>query len=171
MMMAHVAMEEFFTTGLEEMLGTEKQLLDGLAKMTKAASANELRQAFTIHHAETENQITRLRSVFEGLGRPPQETASPVVAALVAEAEGIIAAELPPEMRDVALIIAAQKIEHYEIASYGSLRALAEACGLDAVADLLNETLEEEKTTDETLNDLAVSNINPRAIERSASAS
>lgn len=154
-------LQEFLIEELRDIYWAEKHLVKALPKMAKAATSEELVTAFEEHLAVTEEQVSRLEQVFELLGEKARGKKCEAMAGLVSEAEEIIEdTEAGSATRDVALIIAAQKVEHYEIASYGGMTTLAKTLGLDQVAELLGETLEEEKETDELLTQLAENNIN-----------
>ncbi|HVI28308.1 ferritin-like domain-containing protein [Hansschlegelia sp.] len=161
-------MQDLLIEELSDVYSAEQQITQALPKLAKAAASSDLRAAFEAHLQETRDQIKRLDRIFSLLKTKPEEKECKAMKGLAEEADELLKEDLAPEVLDAALIAAAQKVEHYEIASYGSLRAYADACGLDEVADLLGETLSEEKATDEKLNALAVAEINPRAVERSA---
>ncbi len=157
-------LRELFIDQLRDMYWAEKHLVKSLPKMEKAASSEELATAFTDHLAVTEDQVNRLEQVFEILGEKPRGKKCEAMEGLAKEAETVIAdTEEGTSTRDVALIIAAQKVEHYEIASYGGLATLAKTLGENRVKELLGETLEEEKEADELLTQLAENNINMAA--------
>jgi ferritin-like metal-binding protein YciE len=154
-------LQEYLIEELRDIYWAEKHLVKALPKMAKATTSEELATAFEEHLAVTEEQVSRLEQVFEMLGEKPRGKKCEAMEGLVEEAEAIIEdTEEGSATRDVALIIAAQKVEHYEIASYGGLTTLAKTLGLEDVAELLGETLEEEKETDELLTQLAENNIN-----------
>lgn len=158
---------------IEEMRDTyssETQILQGLAEMTEAATSRNLKTAFQTHHRETQTHVERLNQAFEQLREDPDGNTCEATEGLIAEAQEIMEEGLSGELLDVALIMAAQKVEHYEIASYGSLRAIAKECGESAVASLLTQTLDEEKATDEKLTRLAETEINKKAIKASEAA-
>jgi ferritin-like metal-binding protein YciE len=156
-------MRDLFVFELRDVYHAEKQLLKALPKMARAAKAPELQQAFQAHHAETETHVERIESIFDELATAKRGRHCEAMEGLVDEGEERIE-ELPEgELRDAALIVAAQKVEHYEIASYGSLVALANQLKLDAIAQRLAETEAEEKKADEDLTQLATKQINPRA--------
>ena len=156
------------STGLRKLLEdqvadiyyAEKKLLPALKKMAKAAESGELEGAFTAHHAETTGQVSRLEEVFAALGKPAKGKKCDAIDGILEEADGILDEFKGTSALDAALVGAAQKVEHYEIASYGSMVAWAEQLGLDDVASLLGETLEEEKAADEALTGLAEESIN-----------
>ena len=157
-------LKEYFLEELRDIYWAEKHLVKALPKMQKAATSEELANAFGEHLAVTEEQVTRLEQVFEIMGEKARGKKCEAMEGLVKEAESIIEdTEDGTATRDVALIIAAQKVEHYDIASYGGLTTLAKTLGNEEIANLLGETLEEEKETDELLTQLAENNINMMA--------
>jgi ferritin-like metal-binding protein YciE len=152
---------ELFVEELKDIYWAEKHLLKALPKMRKASTSEELAGAFEQHLAVTENQVARLEEVFELMDMPPRAKKCEAMEGLVKESQSVIE-DMPKgtAARDAGLIISAQKIEHYEIASYGSLVQLARTMGHEDVADILEETLEEEKEADQLLTELAISGIN-----------
>ncbi len=164
--MAKKTMLDLLVEELREILDAEKQAVRAYPRLVKAASSERLKDALEQHLEQTKGQIERLDKVFEHLDVNARGKTCETLRGLIADARDMIDKDLPEELLDVALIASAQKIEHFEIASYGSARAHAEAMGLDPVADLLEETLEEERSTDEKLNDLAINDVNQRAAER-----
>lgn len=150
---------------LSDLYSAEKQLIQALPKMAKAADSENLREAFESHLEETKGQVERLDSVFAEMEVKPKRKKCKAMEGLIEEGSEIIKEHDASPVRDAALIGAAQRVEHYEIAAYGTSRALAEALGLDSVAELLQETLEEESNADKKLNDLAVNEINQIAQE------
>ncbi|PWC50560.1 hypothetical protein TSA6c_32240 [Azospirillum sp. TSA6c] len=162
--MAAKTMQDLLIEDLRDIYHAEKQIAKALPKMAKAASSDQLRQAFETHLEQTHGQIERLQQVFEELDSRPRGKHCDAMEGLISEAQEILEMGLAPEVQDAALIAAAQKVEHYEIASYGTLHAFATACGLDKVAQLLDETLQEEKDTDTLLNKLAISDVNKKAM-------
>ena len=165
--MAAKTMQDLLIEDLRDIYHAEKQITKALPKMIKAAHSDQLRQAFETHLEQTNGQIERLQQVFEELDTRPRGKHCDAMEGLISEAQEILEMGLAPEVQDAALIAAAQKVEHYEIASYGTLHAYATACGLDKVAQLLDETLQEEKDTDSLLNKLAVGDVNKKAIAAS----
>lgn len=154
-------LEKFFEDSLKDIYWAEKQLMKALPKMRKAATTKELQDAIDNHTAQTEEQASRLEKVFEMLGKKAQAKKCDGMEGLIGEGEKAIEETDEGSMtRDVAIIVSAQKVEHYEIAAYGSLAQLAVTMGQDEVAEILNEILEEEKETDEILTEIAESNIN-----------
>jgi ferritin-like metal-binding protein YciE len=157
-------LEEFFVEELKDILGAEKALVKALPKMQKAATSEELATAFEDHKVATEEHVSRLEEVFELMEETVKSKKCEAMEGLVKEGESIIEdTEDETATRDVALIMAAQKIEHYEIATYGGLVQLAKTLGRDDVAEILAQTLEEEKETDELLTTIAENNINLEA--------
>lgn len=160
------ALYKFFLDGLKDMYFAEKHILEALPKMKEAATTEDLQDAFEDHHLVTQKQVSRLEKVFKSIGESPEAKKCDAIIGIVKEGENIIKETEEGTMtRDAALIIAAQKVEHYEIASYGGLVALAETLQLDRAADLLHQTLEEEEETDLDLTDIAESSINFRAAD------
>lgn len=157
-------LKELFVDELKDILSAEKQLIKALPKMAKAATSEELANAFDNHLAQTEEQVTRVEKVFEILGMTARAKKCEGMAGMIQEGQQAIEdTDEGTATRDAALIIAAQKAEHYEIASYGSLVQLAKTIGLNEVVDLLQQTLDEEKETDVILTQLAVSSVNINA--------
>jgi ferritin-like metal-binding protein YciE len=154
-------LRSFFIDELKDVYDAEKQMLKALPKMKKAATSPELQAAFEDHLTVTEKQAQRLEKAFELLEEKVTAKKCEAMAGLIEEGESIIDdTEKGTATRDVGLILAAQKVEHYEIASYGGLAQLARTLGEDEVAGLLEETLEEEKDTDEALTEIAENDVN-----------
>jgi ferritin-like metal-binding protein YciE len=159
-------LEKYFLEELKDIYWAEKHLTKALPKMQKAATSDDLANAFADHLAITEDQVGRLEEVFEMLGETPRAKKCEAMEGLVEEAQSVIEdTEDGSATRDVALIIAAQKVEHYEIATYGGLTQLAKTLGHDDIAELLGQTLQEEKETDELLTSIAQNNSNVTASE------
>lgn len=154
-------LDKFFEDSLKDIYWAEKHLTKALPKMQKAATTEELKDAIEKHTEQTEEQVKRLEQVFELLGKKAQAKKCDAMEGLIKEGESIVEETEDGSMtRDVGIIMAAQKVEHYEIATYGGLVQLATTMGKDDIAELLNQTLEEEKETDELLTGIAESNIN-----------
>lgn len=166
--MSITTMHQLFIEELRDMYHAEKQLVKALPKMAKAASDNTLRQAFEHHLEETEGQVDRLEKVFESLDVRTKGRHCDAMEGLIEEAKEIMEETEADDVRDAALIVAAQKVEHYEIAGYGSLHAMAEAMGHKEAASLLADTLAEEKAADEKLNSIAVGGVNAKALAQAA---
>lgn len=157
-------LQELFYDELKDIYWAEKHLLKALPKMAKAATSEELRQSFTDHLEATKEHVGRLEEAFELLGEKAQAKKCEAMAGLTKEGDGIIEdTEKGTLTRDVGLIMAAQKVEHYEIATYGSLAQLAKTLGKNDIAALMIETLNEEKEADELLTSIAENNINVEA--------
>ena len=159
-------LEEFFTACIKDIFYAEKLIIVTLPKMIKAATSSDLIETFEVHLEVTKTQVTRLERIFELLGQEPLAKKCEAIEGIVKEGESIIEeTEEGSATRDVGLIFAAQKVEHYEIATYGGLVQLATTLGMDEVAELLRSTLEEEKEADLMLSDIAESNINEDAAD------
>ena len=157
-------LEKFFVDSLKDMYWAEKHLTKALPKLEKAVTSEELKQALQDHLTVTEEQVARLEQVFELMGKKPQAKKCEAMEGLSKEADTIVEeTEAGTSTRDVAVIMACQKVEHYEIASYGGLTQLANTMGLTEVAELLGQTLQEEKETDELLTSIAENDINLQA--------
>ncbi|WP_316828440.1 ferritin-like domain-containing protein [Pedobacter miscanthi] len=155
---------KFFVDELKDIYWAEKHLVKALPKMKKAATSNELADAFDKHTAETETHIETLEKIFSLLDEKAVAKKCDAMAGLLEEANGIIEeTDKGTMIRDAGLILAAQKVEHYEIATYGTLKVFAENMGHNEVADLLAKTLENEKATDIALTKVAESFINEEA--------
>lgn len=150
---------------LRDIYDAEHRITKALPKMRKAAGSEELKEAFDMHLQETEGQIDRLEQIFDLLDEPAKRKKCEGILGLLEEGEEKMEEDAHQAVLDAALIASAQKVEHYEIASYGTLRTYAQLLGNDQVAALLEETLEEEKATDEKLTALAEAGINEAAAE------
>ena len=153
---------------LRDMYHAERQLVRALPKMAKRAKSDKLRQAFEHHLEETKGHVDRLEQVFEKLDTRTRAKRCEAMEGLLEEAEELMEEITTPEVLDAALIAAAQKVEHYEIASYGTVHALAEELGHNEVASLLEATLNEEKAADQKLNEIALSDVNKTALKAAA---
>lgn len=158
--MPNAHLHDLMVDELRDILGAEKQLLKGLKKMQSEAEDDSLKTAFGNHLQETEGQIERLKQVFEHLGLSSRAKTCKAMKGLLEEAEEIIEEFEDNPAKDAALICAAQKIEHYEIATYGTLVSFAELMQHEEVSNLLRETLEEEKQTDIKLTEIAMASAN-----------
>lgn len=157
---------KLFEDELKDIYWAEKALTKALPKMAKNATSPELVEALQNHLQETEGQIERLEQVFEILGKKATAKKCEAMAGLIKEGEEIMADTEKGAMRDAGIISAGQKVEHYEIASYGTLRTFAQVLGLEEAAELLEETLNEEKAADETLTGVAESAVNVEAAQK-----
>ena len=162
--MPNAHLHELFVDELRDILGAERQLLKGLKKLASAAGSETLKTAFETHYDQTEGQIDRLKQVFESIGLAPRGKKCKAMEGLLEEADEIAENfQDQPEVLDAALIAAAQKVEHYEIASYGCLVTYAKLMEHTEAADLLGATLAEEKDTDTLLTEIALSEANVAA--------
>ncbi len=155
--------DDLFTHQLEDLYDAEHQLLDALPKMADASGSGDLKNAFNTHLMETREHVRRLEQVFQLLGKEAKRTTCPAMKGIVKEGSETISAKGDPHVKDAALIASAQRVEHYEIAGYGTLRTLARQVGRDDVATLLQKTLDEEGSADKKLTRLAESHINAQA--------
>jgi ferritin-like metal-binding protein YciE len=157
-------LEDFFIDALKDIYWAEKALTKALPKMSKSATSSELKKTFNDHLEVTKKQIVRLEEVFEQLGKKAQGKKCDAMQGLIEESESIISETKDDTFtRDAALIIAAQKVEHYEIASYGGLVQLARTMNKNGIAKTLEATLNEEKKADELLTQVAEKSINAEA--------
>ncbi len=163
------SLEDAFIHELSDIYSAEKQLTKALPKLAKAASNSTLAEGFTSHCDETQGQIDRIDQIVDGLGIKLKRVKCLAMEGLVAEgAETIDEIDKGP-VRDAMLILGAQKVEHYEIAAYGGLITIAQALGYDDAAQLLKDTLAEEKGADEKLNTVALSQVNQQALAQGSS--
>jgi ferritin-like metal-binding protein YciE len=158
------SLEDLLAHELKDLYSAEKQLTKALPKMAKAATSDDLRQAFETHLEETEQQIAHLEEIFEKLDLPTRGTKCLAMEGLIEEGKEILAEDMEDMVRDAALIAAAQRVEHYEIAGYGCARTFAQQLGHEAVAQTLQEILDQEKATDEKLTEIAMQHINQEAM-------
>lgn len=149
------SLKELLVEELRDLLDAEKQLTKALPKLAKAASNEELKEGFLTHLEETKTHVERLEKAFELLGETPKGKKCAAMKGLVEEGSEAIELEGPDVLRDAMLIGAAQRVEHYEIAAYGTARAFAETIGQSEVVDLLQQTLDEEGATDKKLSTLS----------------
>jgi ferritin-like metal-binding protein YciE len=160
-------LKELYIDELKDLYNAENQLVKALPKMAKAASSEELSQGFEEHLEQTRAHVQRLEEIFQSLGENPKGKKCKGMEGLVAEGAEVMKEDFEDSVMDAALIGAAQRVEHYEIAAYGTVCAFAEELGESEQASLLNETLEEEKETDEKLTKLT-QQINSQANEAAA---
>ena len=156
-------LEELFVKELSDIYSAEKQLVQALPKMAKKASFPELKQAFEMHLEQTKGHVERLDKVFETIDAKPKRIKCKGMEGLVEEGKELLTEKGDPATIDAGLIAAAQRVEHYEIAAYGTARTYAETLGRDDAAKLLQETLDEESEANEKLTVIAVNQINPAA--------
>jgi ferritin-like metal-binding protein YciE len=159
--MKNAPLHKFFVDALKDIYYAEHKLIDALQKMHDASTTEELKDAFEDHQLQTKKHISRLEKVFKLIDETPEQKKCEAMDGLIKEGEEIIKSTEEGSMtRDAALIIAAQKVEHYEIATYGGLVQLAITMGHDKAADLLERTLQEEEDTDYNLTEIAETSIN-----------
>jgi ferritin-like metal-binding protein YciE len=163
--MALQSLEDLHVNELKDLYNAENQLVKALPKMARAAHAPELRAAIEEHLEVTRGQVERLNRIFEGLGVSPRGKKCKAMEGLVEEGKEVMEEEGAPAVRDAALIAAAQRVEHYELAGYGCVRTYARLLGHEEAAELLQQTLAEEAEADEKLTQLAESVINLQAEE------
>jgi ferritin-like metal-binding protein YciE len=161
--MAAQTLEDMLVETLRDTFDAEKQLVKALPKMAKAAQADELRAAFEEHLEVTKGQVARLEKVFAELGVAARGKHCVAMEGLIEEGKELIEEDHDPEVKDAGLIAAAQKVEHYEIAAYGTLRTWAEMLGYGKAAELLQQSLNEESEADEALSQLAMTSVNVEA--------
>ena len=157
-------MEDLFLEQVEDLYDAEKRLVKALPKMAEAATSTSLRQAFESHLMETEGHVSRLENIFRILGQDPKSHTCDAMKGLISEGDDVVSDIDPSSLRDAGLIAAANRVEHYEIAGYGSARTFADILGLTEAASLLEQTLQEEKKADQKLTQLAESMINDEAL-------
>jgi ferritin-like metal-binding protein YciE len=157
------SLQNLFVTELKDIYNAEKQLVTALPRIAKSASSPRLAEAITKHLKETEGHVARLEEIFQSLGLPVRGKKCKGMEGLLEEGKEVMEEEAQESVRDAALISAAQKVEHYEIAAYGCLRSYAQILGHTDAAKLLEQTLKEEEAADEKLNELAEGGINQAA--------
>lgn len=162
------SMRELLIDELSDLYSAERQLVDALPKMAKAAGNENLRTAFENHLAVTKGHVDRLEKAFSELGEKPKRKKCKAMEGLIEEGSEVIKSKGLAEIKDVALIGAAQRVEHYEMAAYGTSRAIAECLELPDIAELLQDTLDEERDADTELNNLALNEVNAEAVAASA---
>lgn len=161
--MALRTLEDLFVKELKDLYSAEKQILKALPKMAKAASSEKLREGFEEHREQTEGHVERLEKIFESLGKPSRGVKCAAMEGILEEGKELLEEDADEAVLDAALIAAAQRVEHYEIAAYGTVRTLARMLGDSEAEELLQQTLDEEKQTDEKLTELAESEVNVAA--------
>lgn len=161
--MALNTLQDLYIDNLKDIYNAEHQIMKALPKMAKAASTPQLRQAFHHHLEETQAQVERLEQIFQDLGKTPRGKKCKGMEGLIKEGSEILKEDADPAVKDAGLISAAQRVEHYEMAAYGTVRTYAQLLGLEDQARALQETLDEEGETDHKLTQLAQSGINQNA--------
>jgi ferritin-like metal-binding protein YciE len=157
------SLQDLYVEELKDLYSAENQILKALPKMAEAASSNELKTAFNEHLHQTRGQVERLEQIFQMLDESPKGEKCKGIAGIIDEGEDMMDKDSPAAVCDAALIAAAQRVEHYEIAAYGTVRTYARRLGFEDQARILNETLQEEGETDKKLTSLAESYINEEA--------
>lgn len=154
------SLRDLYVDELKDVYNAEKQILKALPRMAKKASHEELRTAFEDHITVTEEQVRRLETIFDDLGLPARGKKCLGMEGLIAEGKEMMNEDAEPEVLDAAMISAAQRVEHYEIAAYGTLRTYARQLGFENHAELLQRTLDEEGAADKMLSQIAESSVN-----------
>lgn len=163
--MAIKSMHDLLVDSVKDIYYAEKQVLKAMPRMIKKVSSTSVRKAFEQHSKETEKQIARLEKVFKELNMSPKAKKCPAIDGIIQEGKELIDEINDPNVMDAAIIAAAQKIEHYEITSYGTARTFADHLGMNKLAQLLQNTLDEEYATDDKLTQMAQSEVNVEAVE------
>ena len=157
-------LKKLFVEELRDLYSAEHQLLKALPKMAKGASSEELKQAFEDHLSQTQDHVDRLEEIFKGMDESPKGKTCHGMKGLLEEGSQMLEQDGERSVLDAGIIAAAQKVEHYEIASYGTVRTFAHLLGEDEAAELLQQTLDEEGDADKHLNELAEEIVNPEAL-------
>ncbi|MEX2308933.1 MAG: ferritin-like domain-containing protein [Pirellulales bacterium] len=158
------SLEDLFNHELKDLYDAEQRITEALPQLADKAHNPELKRAFEQHLRQTEKHVERLEAVFQHRGHQPERVKCDGIVGLIKEGGNVLSAEGDPDAIDAGLIAAAQKVEHYEIASYGTVRTFARRLGDQYSAELLEQTLDEEKETDHKLTDIAESAVNPAAV-------
>jgi ferritin-like metal-binding protein YciE len=158
------SLKDLYIEELKDLYSAEKQLLQALPKLSEAVSSSTLREAFEQHTEETQGHVDRLEQVFKNLSATPGGHKCEAMAGIIKEANELLEADADPDVLDAAIIAAAQRVEHYEIAGYGCARTYANMLGRKGDVTLLQETLDEEGMTDKKLTELAERHINEKAL-------
>lgn len=166
--MSMKTLRDLFIHELKDLYSAEKQLTEAIPKMVQAASTKELQEAFSSHLKETEQQLERVHGLLQDLGENPGSTKCDAMEGLIEEGEHMIKEDAAAAVKDAGLIAAAQRVEHYEMAGYGTARAYAEALGETEAASVLGAILDEESHANEKLNKIAMNTVNPAANKKAA---
>ncbi|HEY6918284.1 MAG TPA: ferritin-like domain-containing protein [Tabrizicola sp.] len=158
-------LEDLFHETLKDIYYAERKILRALPKMARGAQSEELRAAFEKHADETQGQVDRLQQVFELIGKPARGKTCPAIDGIIEEGEEALQAFQNSPALDASLVAAAQAVEHYEIARYGTLHRWAQVMGMKDAVKLLEQTLQEESMTDESLTQIADGSVNQKALE------
>jgi ferritin-like metal-binding protein YciE len=156
-------LNDLFVQQLKDVYDAEQQLTEALPKMAEAASSSQLKSAFQEHFGQTQGHVRRLEQIFNAINVEPARESCVAMKGMIKEGDDMIKAKGNPKVRDAGLIAAAQRVEHYEIASYGSIRGFAHQLGRDDLAQILQQTLEEEGAADKKLTSIAESTVNQAA--------
>ncbi len=156
-------LNDLFINQLEDLYDAEQRITEALPQMSQAAHSSQLKEAFDSHLQETRGHVRRLERVFQQLGMEPKRETCQAMKGLISEGSQIVKAKGDENVRDAGLIAAAQRVEHYEMAGYGTVRSLAHQLGLDDVAGILQQTLDEEGAADKKLTEIAENSVNVHA--------
>ncbi len=159
------SLDDLFVAQIEDLYDAEQRLTQALPKMAEAASSKQLKSAFQNHLHETEQHVMRLEKIFETMGISPQRETCEAMKGLISEGQEAVSANGDADVKDAALIAAAQRVEHYEIAAYGTVRTLAQHLGREEAARTLQQTLDEEAACDKQLTQIAESSVNVGAAQ------
>jgi len=162
------SINELLLSFMQDIYYAERQILKALPKLAKAAQNEKLQQALMHHREETEGQVERLQRAFEALGKRARGKTCEAINGLIEEGEEVVEEFEAGPVRDAGIVACAQAVEHYEMARYGTIIAWARGCGENEIVRLMEETLAEEKNADKLLNDMAVKDINQRAMKQAA---
>lgn len=157
------SLEDLFRHELKDLYDAEHRIVEALPQMADKATNSSLKQAFEDHLRQTEKHVERLEAIFEHLGIEPERVKCDGIVGLIKESSTVLSADGDPDTIDAGLIAAAQKVEHYEIASYGTVRTFARRLNNQYAAELCEQTLDEEKNTDQLLTEIAEASVNPAA--------
>jgi ferritin-like metal-binding protein YciE len=157
------SLKDLFVNQIEDLYDAENRLTKALPKMAQAANSSQLRNAIEQHLTETQGHVSRLETIFRELGVEPKRETCEAMKGLIEEGEEVLGAKGDPEVKDAAIIAAAQRVEHYEMSGYGSARTFAQRLGLTQAANLLQQTLNEEAAADKKLTTIAESSVNAQA--------
>lgn len=157
------SLEDLLVMQMDDLYDAERQIIDALPKMEEAAKSADLKKAFRLHLEATKRQVSRLEDCFRELDKQPGNETCNGMRGIIDEGEKIVTADGDPDVRDAGLIASAQRVEHYEISGYGSVRTFARRLGHDRIASVLQEILNEEGETDHRLTELAEQSVNVRA--------
>jgi ferritin-like metal-binding protein YciE len=159
------SLHDLYLLELSDLYSAEKQVLQALPKMIELTESPELRQALEDHLEQTHSHVERLEQVFEMHGEKPKKQKCKGMEGVLAEGAGLVGRDAAPSVRDAAIVSAAQRVEHYEMAVYGTVRTYAEQLGHNRAAAALQETLDEERAADETLTSIAIGRVNVAATQ------